>query len=112
MKGALSFVKSGMEQLRLQYSEEFAKLGNIQFYLRSSFLSSQKYLIYPFFYHVVKGKHFYTLSNAASSYHKVLEENRKLYNQIQDLKGIILNVEGTDACYLWYFINLNFFSFF
>nr|ABA98869.1 kinesin motor protein, putative, expressed [Oryza sativa Japonica Group] len=49
----------------------------------------QKYLIYPFFYHVVKGKHFYTLSNAASSYHKVLEENRKLYNQIQDLKGNI-----------------------
>uniref|UniRef100_A0A0E0RIG6 Kinesin motor domain-containing protein n=1 Tax=Oryza rufipogon TaxID=4529 RepID=A0A0E0RIG6_ORYRU len=61
LKGALSFVKSGMEQLRLQYSEEFAKLG----------------------------KHFYTLSNAASSYHKVLEENRKLYNQIQDLKGNI-----------------------
>ncbi|XP_052138688.1 kinesin-like protein KIN-14Q isoform X2 [Oryza glaberrima] len=61
LKGALSFVKSGMEQLRLQYSEEFAKLG----------------------------KHFYTLSNTASSYHKVLEENRKLYNQIQDLKGNI-----------------------
>uniref|UniRef100_A0A0E0MNB4 Kinesin motor domain-containing protein n=1 Tax=Oryza punctata TaxID=4537 RepID=A0A0E0MNB4_ORYPU len=61
LKGALSFVKSGMEQLRLQYSEEFAKLG----------------------------KHLYTLSNSASSYHKVLEDNRKLYNQIQDLKGNI-----------------------
>lgn len=24
---------------------------------------------------------------AASSYHKVLEENRMLYNQVQDLKG-------------------------
>lgn len=36
----------------------------------------------------------YTISNAASGYHKVLEENRKLYNQIQDLKGIILCIEG------------------
>ncbi|XP_040385227.1 kinesin-like protein KIN-14Q isoform X2 [Oryza brachyantha] len=61
LKGALSFVKYGMEQLRLQYSEEFTKLG----------------------------KHLYSLSDAASSYHKVLEENRKLYNQIQDLKGNI-----------------------
>ncbi|KAG8093146.1 hypothetical protein GUJ93_ZPchr0012g20502 [Zizania palustris] len=61
LKGVLSFVKSAMEQLRLQYSEEFTKLG----------------------------KHLYTLSNAASGYHKVLEENRKLYNQIQDLKGNI-----------------------
>lgn len=76
------------------------------------FVITEVFNISIYFYHVVKGKHFYTLSNAASSYHKVLEENRKLYNQIQDLKGIILNVEGTDACYLWYFINLNFFSYF
>ncbi|KAF0889284.1 hypothetical protein E2562_022835 [Oryza meyeriana var. granulata] len=61
LKSALSFIKSGMEQLRLQYSKEFTKLG----------------------------KQLYTLSNAASGYHKVLEENRKLYNQIQDLKGNI-----------------------
>jgi hypothetical protein len=27
------------------------------------------------------------LAHAASGYHKVLEENRKLYNQVQDLKG-------------------------
>lgn len=39
----------------------------------------------------------YTLSNAASGYHKVLEENRKLYNQIQDLKGIILCIEGAEG---------------
>uniref|UniRef100_A0A0A9FXK8 Kinesin motor domain-containing protein n=1 Tax=Arundo donax TaxID=35708 RepID=A0A0A9FXK8_ARUDO len=61
LKVTVSSVKSGMEQLTLQYSEEFTKLG----------------------------KHLYTLSNAASGYHKVLEENRKLYNQIQDLKGNI-----------------------
>uniref|UniRef100_A0A0D9Y027 Kinesin motor domain-containing protein n=1 Tax=Leersia perrieri TaxID=77586 RepID=A0A0D9Y027_9ORYZ len=61
LKDALSFIKSGMEQMRLQYSQEFTKLGI----------------------------HLYTISNAASGYHKVLEENRKLYNQIQDLKGNI-----------------------
>lgn len=27
------------------------------------------------------------LAHAASGYHRVLEENRKLYNQVQDLKG-------------------------
>ncbi|CAL5093170.1 unnamed protein product [Urochloa decumbens] len=61
LRGTVSSIKSGMEQLKLQYSEEFTKLG----------------------------KHLYTLSDAASGYHKVLEENRKLYNQIQDLKGNI-----------------------
>ncbi|KAL6638395.1 hypothetical protein ACP70R_023890 [Stipagrostis hirtigluma subsp. patula] len=61
LRGTVCSVKSGMEQLRLLYSQEFTKLG----------------------------KHLYTLSNAASGYHKVLEENRKLYNQIQDLKGNI-----------------------
>ncbi|AQK40212.1 P-loop nucleoside triphosphate hydrolase superfamily protein with CH (Calponin Homology) domain [Zea mays] len=61
LRGTVSSIKSGMEQLKLHYSEEFTKLG----------------------------KHLYTISNAASGYHKVLEENRKLYNQIQDLKGNI-----------------------
>ncbi|WVZ90635.1 hypothetical protein U9M48_036920 [Paspalum notatum var. saurae] len=61
LRGTVSSIKHGMEQLKLQYSEEFNKLG----------------------------KHLYTISNAASGYHKVLEENRKLYNQIQDLKGNI-----------------------
>ncbi|CAD6267589.1 unnamed protein product [Miscanthus lutarioriparius] len=61
LRGTVSSIKSGMEQLKWHYSEEFTKLG----------------------------KHLYTLSDAASGYHKVLEENRKLYNQIQDLKGNI-----------------------
>lgn len=34
-------------------------------------------------------KHLHSLAAAASGYHKVLEENRKLYNQVQDLKGNI-----------------------
>lgn len=61
LRGTVSSIRSGMEQFKLQYSEEFTNLG----------------------------KHLYTLSSAASGYHKVLEENRKLYNQIQDLKGNI-----------------------
>ncbi|XP_039839693.1 kinesin-like protein KIN-14Q isoform X1 [Panicum virgatum] len=61
LRATVSSIKSSMEQLKLQYSEEFTKLG----------------------------KHLYTISNSASRYHKVLEENRKLYNQIQDLKGNI-----------------------
>ncbi|GMH13135.1 hypothetical protein Nepgr_014976 [Nepenthes gracilis] len=35
------------------------------------------------------GKHLHSLAYAASGYQKVLEENRKLYNQVQDLKGNI-----------------------
>lgn len=37
----------------------------------------------------ITGKHLFSLAHAASGYHKVLEENRKLYNQVQDLKGTI-----------------------
>lgn len=35
------------------------------------------------------GAHVHGLAHAASGYHRVLEENRKLYNQVQDLKGNI-----------------------
>ncbi|XP_028779537.1 kinesin-like protein KIN-14I [Neltuma alba] len=35
------------------------------------------------------GKHVRSLASAASGYRRVLEENRKLYNQLQDLKGNI-----------------------
>ncbi|KAL3538236.1 hypothetical protein ACH5RR_001602 [Cinchona calisaya] len=35
------------------------------------------------------GTHLQSLAHAASGYKKVLEENRKLYNQVQDLKGNI-----------------------
>lgn len=36
------------------------------------------------------GLHIHGLAHAASGYHRVLEENRKLYNQVQDLKGTIV----------------------
>ncbi|XP_020254915.1 kinesin-like protein KIN-14Q isoform X1 [Asparagus officinalis] len=61
LKYTLHTAKAGMEFMRSQYCQEFNNLN----------------------------KHLQVLSNAASGYHKVLEENRKLYNQVQDLKGNI-----------------------
>ncbi|OIV95085.1 hypothetical protein TanjilG_21475 [Lupinus angustifolius] len=53
--------KSGMQFLQKRYQEEIIYLS----------------------------KQLYGLASAASGYHKVIEENRKLYNQVQDLKGNI-----------------------
>ncbi|TVU47351.1 hypothetical protein EJB05_06949, partial [Eragrostis curvula] len=61
LKGDLITTKAGMEFLQMKYSEDLNILG----------------------------RHLFSLANAASGYHKVLEENRKLYNQVQDLKGSI-----------------------
>lgn len=36
---------------------------------------------------LILGQHLFSLTHAASNYNKVMEENRKLYNQVQDLKG-------------------------
>ncbi|AQK48382.1 P-loop nucleoside triphosphate hydrolase superfamily protein with CH (Calponin Homology) domain [Zea mays] len=60
LKSNMSTVKCCMEQLKLLYSEDLKKLGN---QLR-------------------------IVSHAASGYRKFVQENRKLYNQIQDLTGI------------------------
>uniref|UniRef100_A0A804L8K5 Kinesin-like protein n=1 Tax=Musa acuminata subsp. malaccensis TaxID=214687 RepID=A0A804L8K5_MUSAM len=61
LKGALQTTRAGMELMTTQHAQEFSNLG----------------------------KHMQVLAQAASGYHKVLEENRKLYNQVQDLKGNI-----------------------
>ncbi|PKI76159.1 hypothetical protein CRG98_003520 [Punica granatum] len=61
LKQTLTTTKAQMQFLQTKYLEEF---GNI-------------------------GKQMYGLAHAASGYQKVLEENRRLYNQVQDLKGNI-----------------------
>ncbi|KAM4118982.1 hypothetical protein ACJW30_03G024700 [Castanea mollissima] len=61
LKHILHSTKAGMQFLQAKYQEEFNNLG----------------------------KHLYGLAHAASGYQRVLEENRKLYNQVQDLKGNI-----------------------
>lgn len=54
----------------------YLKSSNVIFFLNSE-LNSMCFL----------ENHIKSLEEASSSYHKVLEENRFLYNQVQDLKG-------------------------
>ncbi|OVA07458.1 Calponin homology domain [Macleaya cordata] len=61
LRHTLRTTKAGMQFMQMKYHEEFSNLG----------------------------KHLHGLAHAASGYHRVLEENRKLYNQVQDLKGSI-----------------------
>ncbi|KAL8522749.1 hypothetical protein ACS0TY_012915 [Phlomoides rotata] len=61
LKQTLSTTKAGMQFMQMKFHEEFHNLG----------------------------LHVHGLAHAASGYHKVLDENRKLYNQVQDLKGNI-----------------------
>ncbi|KAK7337490.1 hypothetical protein VNO77_18067 [Canavalia gladiata] len=61
LKQTLHTTKAGMQFMQMKFHEEFSNLG----------------------------MHIHGLAHAASGYHRVLEENRKLYNQVQDLKGSI-----------------------
>ncbi|CAE6123196.1 unnamed protein product [Arabidopsis arenosa] len=61
LKQTLNSTKAGMQLLQMKYQEDFFHLG----------------------------KHLNGLAYAATGYKRVLEENRKLYNLVQDLKGNI-----------------------
>ncbi|XP_011079613.1 kinesin-like protein KIN-14I [Sesamum indicum] len=61
LKQTLSTAKAGIQFMQVKFHEEIHNLG----------------------------LHIHGLAHAASGYHRVLEENRKLYNQVQDLKGNI-----------------------
>ncbi|XP_010507883.1 PREDICTED: kinesin-like protein KIN-14G, partial [Camelina sativa] len=61
LKQTLYTTRAGMQYMQKKFQEEFSSLG----------------------------MHIHGLAHAASGYHRVLEENRKLYNQVQDLKGSI-----------------------
>ncbi|GKV31984.1 hypothetical protein SLEP1_g40630 [Rubroshorea leprosula] len=61
LKHTLHITKEGMQILQVKCWEEFNNIGN----------------------------HLRSLAHAAAGYQRVLEENRKLYNQLQDLKGNI-----------------------
>ncbi|CAN6970155.1 unnamed protein product [Brassica rapa subsp. trilocularis] len=62
LKQTLSTTKAGMRLLQKKYQEDFFHLGS---------------------------NHVNGLAHAATGYKRVLEENRKLYNLVQDLKGNI-----------------------
>ncbi|CAN4091377.1 unnamed protein product [Withania somnifera] len=61
LKQTLMTTKAGMQFMQMNFHEEMHNIG----------------------------MHINGLAHAASGYHRVLEENRKLYNQVQDLKGSI-----------------------
>ncbi|KAL4324849.1 hypothetical protein GQ457_11G002420 [Hibiscus cannabinus] len=61
LKHTINLTKAGMQHMQMKFHEEFNNLG----------------------------MNIHGLAHAASGYHRVLEENRKLYNQVQDLKGNI-----------------------
>ncbi|XP_041999185.1 kinesin-like protein KIN-14I isoform X2 [Salvia splendens] len=61
LKQTLSTTKAGVQFMQMKFNEDVQNLG----------------------------LHINGLAYAASGYHRVLEENRKLYNQVQDLKGSI-----------------------
>lgn len=61
LRDTLHSTRADMRFMQMKYSKEFCNLG----------------------------RHFHSLTQAACMYHKVLEENRKLYNEVQDLKGSI-----------------------
>ncbi|KAK6937339.1 Calponin homology domain [Dillenia turbinata] len=61
LKNNIHTTKAGMQFMQMKLREEFHNIG----------------------------MHIQGLAHAASGYHRVLEENRKLYNQVQDLKGSI-----------------------
>lgn len=99
-----------MNFMQMKFHEEFHNLGRIGEVICSfsisiffSFLGvlGWKWIFFVSFefVHFFVGIHIHGLAHAASGYHRVLEENRKLYNQVQDLKGkkingILLVVEG------------------
>ncbi|CAN8314478.1 unnamed protein product [Cochlearia groenlandica] len=61
LRQTLYTTRAGMQFMQKKFQQEFSSLG----------------------------MHINGLAHAASGYHRVLEENRKLYNQVQDLKGSI-----------------------
>uniref|UniRef100_A0A1J3CXA2 Kinesin-4 n=1 Tax=Noccaea caerulescens TaxID=107243 RepID=A0A1J3CXA2_NOCCA len=61
LRQTLYTTRAGMQYMQKKFQQEFSSLG----------------------------MHIHGLAHAASGYHRVLEENRKLYNQVQDLKGSI-----------------------
>ncbi|CAL0316480.1 unnamed protein product [Lupinus luteus] len=93
LKHTLHTTKAGMQFIQMKFHEEFSNLGNILLrvcgYLKiftTLFNMLASYITSLFF---LQGMHINGLAHVASGYHSVLEENRKLYNQVQDLKGSI-----------------------
>ncbi|KAI3810470.1 hypothetical protein L1987_20085 [Smallanthus sonchifolius] len=81
LRNTISTAKSDVRSMQNNCQEEADNLGIVRGGNMSRILVEEKAII------GLSGTHVHTLCQAAAGYKKVLEENRKLYNQVQDLKG-------------------------
>ncbi|XP_054801579.1 kinesin-like protein KIN-14G isoform X2 [Prosopis cineraria] len=79
-------VSKNQQKLLVQQHKEIQELKIIAHHTKSGMHSLQKACQQDL---IFLSKHVHSLASAASGYRRVLEENRKLYNQLQDLKGNI-----------------------
>lgn len=79
-----------VEQMQSEWHEELQRIGYIYiFTLYPNFIFSVIYdHVVESLSHSMAVHHVKAMEVTSSSYHKVLEENRLLYNEVQDLKGI------------------------
>ncbi|KAJ8426281.1 hypothetical protein Cgig2_001030 [Carnegiea gigantea] len=77
LKQQVIFDRQGRDLQELKHTIHTTKAG-VQF-MQTKFQEELRNL----------GAYMHGLAQAASGYHKVLEENRRLYNEVQDLKGSI-----------------------
>ncbi|KAG5120560.1 hypothetical protein JHK84_038900 [Glycine max] len=91
-------IKLEVKQIQSKWDQELRRLGNDPktCFSMKNILHVCKIFYNAIFFHNAKlssmyflESHIKSLEEASSSYHKVLEENRSLYNQVQDLKGAI-----------------------
>lgn len=87
-----------VKQIQSKWDQELRRLGNDPktCFSMKNILHVCKIFYNAIFFHNAKlssmyflESHIKSLEEASSSYHKVLEENRSLYNQVQDLKGTL-----------------------
>ncbi|KAI9072949.1 hypothetical protein K1719_045078 [Acacia pycnantha] len=79
-------VSMNQQNLLAQQHKEIQDLKIITHHTKSGMQSLQKTYQEDL---IILSKHVRSLASAASGYRRVLDENRKLYNQLQDLKGNI-----------------------
>lgn len=95
MKYLLADIKREVKQIQFEWDQELSRLGKD---LRITFPWEITTLLIKCFdeilFHNIDlssmsflESHIKSLEGTSSSYHKVLEENRSLYNQVIDLKG-------------------------
>lgn len=109
MKYFFEEIKREVNQIQSEWHQEVSRLGKdlrLDFPWEISPMHVQSFDI-----HNVELSSMYFLENhikslevASSSYHKVLEENRFLYNQVQDLKGNSRIQHFFKVLLTWFFV--------